>query len=701
MIVPGRPAGPTPGGGNGGTGPTQQQKASEFNTPAHRCRSPLLTVCCSKRDWKPIFIRISIEEFYRNRNRTNATPFPVQSKMPRPKNDQAWNVKAEEYKAYKQRLAGNSNEKISHQLQCWAKRQKQLFHAGELDSKREAILRSLAFDFGASQEQLFADTLAKFKAFRDKHGHCNPTTADARELAKSKENLRAQYRKKKKGDNTRLTDDRVDALLKIGFIFDTRRTTHAPATAAAPALPRPLVLPADPPTVVAATASAAAPPSTPTSDAVVSLSMFERYMEANHGLQELQQKNLEQQQVTNKDYGKRIVGLEDGQEAQQLVNRQVSFEIGNLKGTQEKQGKNLTCLTEQVHELTATVEKMGLPSSPYGLDGLGVRLFPEPSSDSKPAANSGIPGESASTSAKPPAVVPTPAKAGRNAMVAVSPSPFHSHAIAPSRHNNLSPNAVTTPVASTAPRTDIFTNRSTTTSIGSSAVIPLDVRTNNPKKCRKVSHYLPSNLVKVINQYISGGLDTNELLRSGEELDAAVKFRVELLVKALNQLPIPAVFLCERPEHLSLTSPLSEIQEYYTLRNPKQVYRADKCTQERIREFVVSMENRLVWRDSAFFSTSLEQIFHGNQDINATTVTNKFTRCNTHITILNPKTGKLIAELANKSGTGEGEHEVLFVPSTPFRVISVEEDTSKEHNDAGKYAITLEEIAEWPTILLE
>jgi len=221
--------------------------------------------------------------------------------------------------------------------------------------------------------------------------------------------------------------------------------------------------------------------------------------------------------------------------------------------------------------------------------------------------------------------------------------------------------------------------------IGPSLIIPaLEILFDKTSHCRKVKCYLPPRQKRAVRKYVTGGPLWNEQLREGMQLDEKRHDHVIRLTRALNALPIVSVLKNQLPEGL-IGEGIRDVMSFYVDQMPKLLFRADNCTPDRIQEFRKIMEEGSLWSDKGFLSTSLVEIWEL-----------KFHSCNTHITIVNPKTGKLIEEVGNKKETGKGEHEVLFNRNTPFRVLRVEEDKDKEHNCAGKYCIILEENAEWP-----
>ena len=387
----------------------------------------------------------------------------------------------------------------------------------------------------------------------------------------------------------------------------------------------------------------------------------------------------------------RISDLENGQETN-------TSDIANLKDGQETNTSDIAKHTNRIAELeeaVTTIKKAAqnntAPIDPADLP--GTRLTYE--LDSKPAGDSIL--DEAATPVKPPAAKVTSGNA-------VTPQVTPRHCYSSKAADVVPPTSMKKPSTAVAVAlggsvggsNEIASKSVAVPSVvgtfnkrafnGPSLVIPaLAMIFLNTSSCRKLDCYLAMLEKKAVVKYVTDGPTWNEKLREGTQLDGKDHAYVTRLIMALNALPIVSVLNNQLPEGL-IGEGIRDVMSFYVDQMPKQLFRADNCTPDRIQEFRKIMEDGSSWSDKGFLSTSLVEVWD----------TQKFCTHNTRITIVNPKTGKLIEEIGNKKSSGKGEHEVLFNRNTPFRVLRVEEDKDKDHNCAGKYCILLKEIAEWP-----
>ena len=105
-------------------------------------------------------------------------------------------------------------------LAIWVRKQREAKRKRTLKPAREAQLMSLGFVFETYNE-LFERGFGKLRSYQGKHGDCAvPLSFHDSELVGFVVNQRSQYREKRKGKTSALTDERQERLEELGFIWN-------------------------------------------------------------------------------------------------------------------------------------------------------------------------------------------------------------------------------------------------------------------------------------------------------------------------------------------------------------------------------------------------------------------------------------------------------------------------------------------------
>jgi hypothetical protein len=105
------------------------------------------------------------------------------------------------------------------QLALWVRKQRQAKRRGIMSPDKEAQLTSLGFVFETYNE-MFERGFDKLKSYQDNHGDCAvPLLHEDKVLVAFVVSQRNQYREKRKGKVSALTDERQERLEELGFIW--------------------------------------------------------------------------------------------------------------------------------------------------------------------------------------------------------------------------------------------------------------------------------------------------------------------------------------------------------------------------------------------------------------------------------------------------------------------------------------------------
>ena len=114
-------------------------------------------------------------------------------------------------------------------LQSWCGSQRKLRQMKRADAtincaltdEREERLDSINFDWQTSHDYMWKQRLQQLKAFKEENGHVKLNKSNG-QLGSWVETQRTEYRFKMEGQHTHLTDERVDELESIGFVWPMR-----------------------------------------------------------------------------------------------------------------------------------------------------------------------------------------------------------------------------------------------------------------------------------------------------------------------------------------------------------------------------------------------------------------------------------------------------------------------------------------------
>ena len=105
------------------------------------------------------------------------------------------------------------------QLALWVRKQRQAKRSGVMSPEKEAQLTSIGFVFETYNE-MFERGFDKLKSYQENHGDCAvPLLHEDKVLVAFVVSQRNQYREKRKGKVSALTDERQERLEELGFIW--------------------------------------------------------------------------------------------------------------------------------------------------------------------------------------------------------------------------------------------------------------------------------------------------------------------------------------------------------------------------------------------------------------------------------------------------------------------------------------------------
>ena len=136
--------------------------------------------------------------------------------------DGLWNERLVELREYKKEKGHCNVPRSQGTLGVWVRSQRRLYQkreAGEqtpLTDERVAALDALGFEWGTGNDERWNERLAELRDYKEENGDCNVPQSQGTlgVWVKTQRNL---YRKRKDGEQTPLTDERIAALEAIGF----------------------------------------------------------------------------------------------------------------------------------------------------------------------------------------------------------------------------------------------------------------------------------------------------------------------------------------------------------------------------------------------------------------------------------------------------------------------------------------------------
>ena len=148
-------------------------------------------------------------------------------------NEERWNERLAELRDYKEENGDCNVPGSQGPLGRWVSKQRKLYRMREkgeqtpLTDERVAALDVLGFEWdgtvvnkpGRIDDDRWYERLGELQVYRHKNGHCN-VPQNQGPLGSWVINQRCHYRKRGKGEQTPLTDERVAALEAIGFAWD-------------------------------------------------------------------------------------------------------------------------------------------------------------------------------------------------------------------------------------------------------------------------------------------------------------------------------------------------------------------------------------------------------------------------------------------------------------------------------------------------
>eukprot|EP00581_Thalassiosira_minuscula_P031978 CAMPEP_0183785432 /NCGR_PEP_ID=MMETSP0739-20130205/66501_1 /TAXON_ID=385413 /ORGANISM="Thalassiosira miniscula, Strain CCMP1093" /LENGTH=507 /DNA_ID=CAMNT_0026029435 /DNA_START=1 /DNA_END=1524 /DNA_ORIENTATION=- len=159
------------------------------------------------------------------------------------KKDEKWDEMLEKLKAYKEENGGSMSfpyrkellSKPITTLKYWTMEQRREFKkledgdkSSNMTADRLRRLTAIRFDMQPTGRKVpWEQRLAQLRAFVEEHDHCRPPKNHP-ELGIWTSGIRQKYKQKMKGEKTSLTDERVNDLLEIGFVFAAGKTPNHP-----------------------------------------------------------------------------------------------------------------------------------------------------------------------------------------------------------------------------------------------------------------------------------------------------------------------------------------------------------------------------------------------------------------------------------------------------------------------------------------
>jgi len=148
-----------------------------------------------------------------------------------------WNSMLEALQAYKENHGSysfTSNTSVlpkpERRVKYWAHQQRREYKKlkqgkeSTLTAQRLQRLSAIGFDMSPKPDSVpWEQHLENFRNFVKEHGHCRPNIYHPT-LGHFTTNMRYFYRKKEQGQATSLTDERINDLLEIGFVFKAGKT---------------------------------------------------------------------------------------------------------------------------------------------------------------------------------------------------------------------------------------------------------------------------------------------------------------------------------------------------------------------------------------------------------------------------------------------------------------------------------------------
>lgn len=146
------------------------------------------------------------------------------------KHEHNWNERYKELETF-YNTYGHTHVSTEHdrQLSNWVRNQKQSFQRGEkrLTNKRIELLNALHFSWNStsdtSSRSKFDQHIQELKEFKQIYGHCNVSRKHHKkyhELAKFVSMQRHYYKLYKRGETSRMSDERIKVLTELGFNFN-------------------------------------------------------------------------------------------------------------------------------------------------------------------------------------------------------------------------------------------------------------------------------------------------------------------------------------------------------------------------------------------------------------------------------------------------------------------------------------------------
>lgn len=146
------------------------------------------------------------------------------------KHEHNWNKRYKELETF-YNTYGHTHVSTKHdrQLSNWVRNQKQSLKRGEkrLTHKRMELLNALHFSWNATTDtpspSKFDQHIQELKEFKQKYGHCNVSRKHHKkykELAQFVSMQRHYYKLYKRGQTSRMSEERIKVLTELGFNFN-------------------------------------------------------------------------------------------------------------------------------------------------------------------------------------------------------------------------------------------------------------------------------------------------------------------------------------------------------------------------------------------------------------------------------------------------------------------------------------------------